>query len=94
VKPFLEKTVEHPPPRLFVDPDDLPDDQPAQDNISAAAAPGPDTVHDKLNDALTPGYRAEFDPAEADRAGAFSEDAISKEDALASTEDLLHFPPS
>jgi len=51
-------------------------------------------VNSKLNDALTPGYHAEFDPAEADRAGAFAEDALSEADALASTEDLLQFSPS
>lgn len=86
--------MNHPPPRLFADANELTDDQRAQNKISAAAALGPDTVHDKLNDALVPGYRSEFDPAEADCAGAFSEDAISEEDALASTEDFMHFPTS
>jgi hypothetical protein len=50
---------------------------------------GVDAVLEKLNDALTPGYHAEFDPPEADLAGAFAEDALSDEDASASTEDSL-----
>lgn len=46
-------------------------------------------VAEKLQDALTPGYQAEFDPAEAEAAGAFEEDALSEIDALASTHDSL-----
>jgi len=45
-------------------------------------------VKEKLLDAMTPGYQAEFDPDEAEHAGAFAEDALSEGDALASTEDL------
>jgi flagellar basal body rod protein FlgF len=41
-----------------------------------------DIVAEKLADAETPGYQAEFDPLEADRAGAFAEDAISEADAI------------
>ncbi len=41
-----------------------------------------DVVREKLADSETPGYQAEFDPIEADRAGAFSEDAISEADAI------------
>jgi hypothetical protein len=41
-----------------------------------------DVVAEKLADAETPGYQAEFDPLEADRAGAFAEDAISEADAI------------
>lgn len=52
------------------------------------AAAGSDTLDEKLTDAQTPGYQAEFDPDEADRAGAFAEDALSETDALASTDDL------
>ena len=54
-----------------------------------AAASGP--VVEKLQDALTPGYQAEFDPAEAEAAGAFQEDALSEADALDSSHDTLHF---
>ncbi len=48
-----------------------------------------DAVVEKLADALTPGYQAEFDPAEAEMVGAFAEHALSESDALASTHDLV-----
>lgn len=48
-----------------------------------------DVIKAKLLDAMTPGYQAEFDPDEAEQAGAFIEDALSEEDALASDVDLL-----
>lgn len=48
-----------------------------------------DVIKAKLLDAMSPGYQAEFDPDEADRAGSFIEDALSEEDALASDVDLL-----
>lgn len=38
-------------------------------------------IHDKLVDAQTPGFQAECDPDEAERLGAFVEDAISEADA-------------
>lgn len=50
-----------------------------------------DLVREKLIDAQTPGYQAEFDPIEAEAAGAFAEDALSEADALASTHDYRHF---
>lgn len=53
-----------------------------------ATATATDAVREKLADALTPGYQAEFDPDEAERAGAFAEDALSEEDAMNSTDDL------
>ena len=43
---------------------------------------------EKLADASTPGYQVEFDPEEAERAGAFIEDALSEEDAMESSVDL------
>lgn len=46
-------------------------------------------LREKLVDALTPGYVVEMDPDEADRAGAFVEDALSEAEASASTDDLL-----
>jgi hypothetical protein len=52
---------------------------------------GPVTA--KLQDALTPGFQAEFDPAEAEMAGAFEEDALTEADALASSHDSVHFVP-
>lgn len=47
-----------------------------------------DVVRDKLSDAETPGFFAEFDPDEAERAGAFSEDALSEADAFDAVFDL------
>ena len=47
-----------------------------------------DALVEKLADAMTPGYVAECDPIEAERAGAFAEDAMSEADALASGIDL------
>jgi hypothetical protein len=42
---------------------------------------------EKLLDAEIPGFQAEFDPLEAERLGAFTEDALSEQDALDSTID-------
>ena len=47
-----------------------------------------DLIREKMADAMTPGYEAEFDPEEAERAGAFIEDALTEDDATASAEDL------
>lgn len=49
---------------------------------------GAEALPEKLADALTPGYQVEFDPDEAVRAGAFTEDALSEADAIASDVDL------
>jgi hypothetical protein len=49
---------------------------------------GIDVLAEKLNDAMTPGFEVEFDPDEAERAGAFKEDALSEADALDSCLDL------
>ena len=49
----------------------------SNDTANADAA-----LNDKLSDAMTPGFEAEFDPEEAERAGAFDEDALSEADAL------------
>ena len=57
---------------------------PSIDDTAAGAA----ALREKLNDALTPGYQAEFDPEEAERAGAFREDALNELDAAGSTDDL------
>ena len=43
---------------------------------------------EKLDDSLIPGLQIEFDPEEAERAGAFVEDALSEQDALESGIDL------
>lgn len=39
-------------------------------------------ILEKLLDAQVPGFQAEFDPSEADKAGAFNEDALAEKDAL------------
>ena len=44
-------------------------------------------IREKLLDAEIPGFQAEFDPVEAERLGAFKEDALSEQDALDSTID-------
>ena len=41
-----------------------------------------EAVAEKLKDAGTPGYQAEFSPDEAELAGAYFEDALSEADAL------------
>ena len=46
-------------------------------------------IREKLIDAMIPGFQAEFDPDEAEQAGAFFEDALSEEDAMASDVDLF-----
>jgi hypothetical protein len=46
-----------------------------------------DSLYEKMMDAMTPGYQVECDPDEAERAGAFVEDALSEQDALESTVD-------
>ena len=51
--------------------------------VSAAA------LREKLSDAFTPGYEAEFAPDEATTAGAFVEDALSEQDAAESAVDLV-----
>lgn len=44
-------------------------------------------IKEKLTDMETPGFAAEFDPLEAERLGAFKEDALTEQDALDSTID-------
>ena len=46
-------------------------------------------IQEKLLDAEIPGFQAEFDPLEAERLGAFTEDALSEQDALESTIDYV-----
>jgi len=67
--------------------DDLNED--AGFSIDGEAADS-STLIEKLSDAeTTPGFEAEFDPDEADKAGAFAENAISEQDALESSADLI-----
>ena len=44
-------------------------------------------IEQKMADAQTPGFQAEFDPDEAELLGAFKEDALSETDALDSSID-------
>ena len=46
-----------------------------------------EVITDKLLDAEIPGFQAEFDPLEAESLGAFTEDALSEQDALESSID-------
>ena len=62
------------------------DDTTFDDQANADAA-----FFEKLADAQIPGYQAEFDPDEAERAGAFVEDAMSEQDALESQIDLIDY---
>jgi hypothetical protein len=49
-----------------------------------------DVLVEKLSDAeTTPSFEVELDPDEAEKAGAFEEDAISEADALESSADLI-----
>lgn len=47
-----------------------------------------DVIGEKLTDAMVPGAIVDFDPDEAEKAGAFTEDALSESDAAESTIDL------
>ena len=47
-----------------------------------------EVIDEKLSDMETPGFEAEFNAAEAERLGAFEEDALSEEDALESAIDV------
>ncbi len=61
------------------------------DNKNFAPAKHVDTevLGEKLADAQTPGFQAEFDPEEAEQIGAFQEDALTEQDALDSDMDLF-----
>ena len=62
----------------------------AQDGVSVASEDADGmTLAQKLTDALTPGVVVEFDPEEAEKAGAFVEDALSEQDATESDIDLV-----
>ena len=67
------------PPTPFSEPQ-----LPIDDETNAA-----DALREKLADAMTPGYQVEFDPDEAERAGAFVEDALSEADAAESGIDRI-----
>lgn len=56
--------------------------------VADAEADTSTVVREKMKDAMTPGFLVEFDAAEAERVGAFQEDAVSEADALDSSIDL------
>jgi hypothetical protein len=64
------------------------------EDILAKASDAADAAREKLADAEVSGYQAEFDPDEAERAGAFVEDALNEQDALESTIDHLEPAPA
>jgi hypothetical protein len=49
-------------------------------------------LQEKLADAETPGAQIEFDPDEAEKAGAFVEDALSEQDAVESSIQVANSP--
>jgi hypothetical protein len=61
----------------------------SQDDSRVVPGDGTASAVEKLDDALNPGYQAEFDPDEAEQAGAFVEDALSERDAAESAIDLV-----
>jgi hypothetical protein len=67
----------------------MSNEKPQSEDIFAKANDAAAALREKLADAEVPGYQAEFDPDEAERAGAFVEDALSEQDALESTIDQL-----
>ncbi|MGV7209328.1 hypothetical protein ACLB1G_15895 [Oxalobacteraceae bacterium A2-2] len=69
-------------------------DQDNADDADLLSVQYPDPVKEKLADAELPGFQAEFDPAEAEAAGAFREDALSEADALDSAYDVPITPPA
>jgi len=50
-------------------------------HLIAISSADTSVVHEKLADAMLPGFPVEFDAEEAEEAGAFVEDAMSAEDA-------------
>ena len=46
-----------------------------------------EALNEKMADVMVPGFEAEFDPDEAERAGSFFEDALSEHDAADSCSD-------
>lgn len=49
----------------------------------------PEILQQKMLDAQLPGFKAQFEPLEAEMLGAFSEDALNENDALESAIDIL-----
>lgn len=63
-------------------------DMPNDEDVRVPPPSLAEVVRDKLRDAGTPAFLAEFDPEEAALAGAFVEDALTLGEALDSATDL------
>jgi hypothetical protein len=63
---------------------DTPEDDKLKEETQAV-----NVLEEKLIDAETPGFQVEVDPDEAEKLGAFAEDALSEADALDSTGDMV-----
>jgi hypothetical protein len=63
-------------------------DMPNDEDVLVPTPSLAEVVHNKLRDAGTPAFLAEFDPEEAALAGAFVEDALTLGEALDSATDL------
>ena len=57
-------------------------------DVNADTLIGAGDAVDVLTDAMIPGAMVEFDPDEAERMGAFQEDALDEADAIESSIDL------
>lgn len=57
-------------------------------NVDINHIDGKPPLDEKMTDILNPGYEVEFDPTEAELAGAFKEEAISEKDAAESSIDV------
>ena len=66
-----------------------PEDELLEPLVIDESAEADSVLREKLLDAQTPGYQVEFDPDEAERAGAFVENALSEQDAVESSSDLV-----
>jgi hypothetical protein len=51
-----------------------------------------EVLQEKLADAEIPGAQIEFDPDEAEKVGAFVEDALSEQDIVESSIQVVHSP--
>jgi hypothetical protein len=72
----------------------MSNEKPRSEDLFAKASDPTAALREKLADAEVPGYQAEFNPHEAERAGAFVEDAMSEQDALESGIDQLEAAPA
>lgn len=64
------------------------DNMAVEETNIADADTAADLLREKMEDAFAPGYEAEFDPIEAETAGAFAEDALNEQDAADSVIDV------